>query len=59
MPDKEGNQRNAKQSRNCRGTGKGSQDNNTRQGQGRGCRGNSIDRKQRGIGNREISMAFN
>jgi len=56
MPNKEGNQRNAKQSRSCRGAGKDSQDSNTRQGQGwgndQGRRGRSGGRKQRGIGNR-------
>jgi hypothetical protein len=56
MPKNEGNQRNAKQSRSCIGAGKDSQDNSTRQGQGRGngqgCRGKSGCGKQRGIGNR-------
>ncbi len=56
MPNKEGNQRNTRQSRSCRGAGKGSQDNSRRQDQGRGngqgCRGKSGGGKQRGIGNR-------
>lgn len=56
MPNKEGNERNADQSRSRRGAGKDSQENTTRQGQGRGngqgCRGKSGCGKQRGIGNR-------